>query len=351
MKMSMFALLGILPCLGGIINCYAQSSVSREDFFVDSDQKIHIHVREVRFGKSSKMPVLLLHGGGGAGIASFDVDVPGYSVAEDFARAGHAIYLMDVRGFGDSTKPPTLDNFSPDAAPTGTAEEAVKDIDAVIDEIRRRNKVKKVAVFGWASGGHWLGLYTTRNNYKVSHLVMLNAIYGVNAPWGLREAFEDNERRGAFNSRAGAFRLADAKALMASWESVIPVKDKDEWRDPQVAKFYVEKTLASDSTASKRTPPSVRIPRAFQREAFEMSLGKKLYDAAEIRVPTLVIRSELDHWMRPEDSIALEKELINAPRKKFVTIPNATHFVFIDRPERGRRQLIQEIISFLQTSD
>ncbi len=351
MKITVFALMGML-LLGwsSKIECLAQSSFLREDFFVNSEPKIRIHVREVLFGKSQKIPLLLLHGGGGAGVASFDVDVPGYSVAEDLARAGHPVYLMDVRGFGDSTKPPGLENASPDAEPQTSAEEAVKDIDAAIDQIRRRNKVKKVAVFGWASGGHWLGLYASKNKRKVSHLVMLNAIYGVNAPWDLREAFEDKERLGTFNTKAGAFRLANAKGLVASWENAIPIENKDEWRDPQVAKFYVEKTLASDSTANTRTPPSVRIPRAFQREAFDMSLGKKLFDAADIRVPTSVIRGELDHWSRPEDILALEKELTNAPRTKFVIIPNATHFVFIDRPERGRSRLIQEITSFLQTA-
>ncbi|MCC6327467.1 MAG: alpha/beta fold hydrolase [Acidobacteria bacterium] len=324
-----------------------QSSVSRKDFFITSDPGIRIHVREVRFARALRAPVLLLHGGGGAGVASFDVPVPGFSLAEDIARAGHPVYVMDVRGYGDSTKPLALDDPSPNAAPAGTAEEAVKDIDAVVNEIRRRNKGKRVAVFGWASGGHWLGLYTARNNAKVSHFIMLNAIYGVNAPWPLREFFADDEQPEIFNRKAGAYRLANAQVLVASWENAIPVKNKDEWRDPRVAQFYVEKTLASDPTANDRMPPSVRIPRAFQREAFDMSLGRKLYDAADIRVPTLVIRSGLDHWTRPEDLAAIEKDLINAPRKRIVTIPNATHLVFLDRPDRGRKQLIDEILRFL----
>lgn len=82
------------------------------------------------------------------------------------------------------------------------------------------------------------------------------------------------------------------------------------------------------------------------REAFEMSLGKKLYDAADIRVPTLVMRGEYDHWSRPQDLTALQNELTNAPCKLAVTIPGATHFVFLDKPERGRAQFLRELLSF-----
>lgn len=327
---------------------FAQASVIRKDFLVTSDPGIRVHVREVRSGRAVRGPVMLLHGGGGGGIASFDVDVPGFSLAEDIARAGHPVYVMDVRGFGDSTKPSGMDDASTDAAPEGTAEQAVKDIDAVINNIRRRHGNKRVAVFGWASGGHWLGLYTARNNKKISRLIMLNALYGVDAPWPLREFFADAELPDVFNRKAGAYRLANAQGLVASWENSIPVKNKDEWREPRAAKFYVDKTLASDQTANTRNPPSVRIPRAFQREAFDMSFGRKLYDAKDIRVPTLVIRSGLDHWSRPEDLIALEKDLMNAPRKMIVTISDATHFVFLDRPQHGRQRLIDEILSFLR---
>lgn len=323
---------------------------ARRDYYVSGDPGIRIHVREVRAvqpAEGNGVPVLCLHGGGGAGVASFDADVPGYSLAEDLARAGHRVYVMDARGFGDSSDPPELNDTSPTARSSVTADKVARDVDAVVEDIRRATRARKVAVFGWASGGHWLGFYTARNGEKVSHLIMLNAVYGVSAPWKLREGMADKDEPGAFNRRAGAYRLVNAHGLVANWDAAIPVEDKSVWRDPRAADFYVRTTLASDPTASHRDPPSVRIPNAFQREAFDMSLGRKLYDAADIRVPTLVIRAARDHWSRPEDLAALDRELVNAPRKKIVTIPDATHFVFLDRAERGRAQLVDEIVSFL----
>jgi pimeloyl-ACP methyl ester carboxylesterase len=322
----------------------------RRDYFVTSEHNVRIHVREVRTlqpAEAHGVPVLCLHGGGGAGVASFDVAVPGYSLAEDLARAGHTVYVMDARGFGESSDPPDLNDSSPTARSSVTADKVARDVDAVIENIRRASHARKVAVFGWASGGHWLGFYTAHHADKVSHLIMLNALYGVNAPWNLREAFADKDDPAVFNRHAGAYRSVTAQGLVRSWDAAIPVEDKSAWRDPRAADFYVRTTLASDATANQRQPPSVRIPNAFQREAFQMSLGSKLYDAADIRVPTLVIRGSRDHWSRPEDLAALDRELVNASRKKIVTIPDATHFVFIDRAEKGRAQLIGEIVSFL----
>src|SRR4051812_50000623 len=90
-------------------------SITREDTMVDSEPGIRIAVRRVAMtGDAGGAPVLLIHGAGGGGIASFDVAVPGYSLAEDLARAGHPAYLVDVRGWGHSTRPPALDQ-PPDA--------------------------------------------------------------------------------------------------------------------------------------------------------------------------------------------------------------------------------------------
>ncbi|MBD2465712.1 alpha/beta hydrolase [Oscillatoria sp. FACHB-1407] len=66
-------------------------------------------------------------------------------------------------------------------------------------------------------------------------------------------------------------------------------------------------------------------------------------------MPTLVLRGELDFWSRPEDLRALEVELTNAPTVETVTIPDGTHYLFNDRPERGRDRFIRKALSFIRT--
>ena len=61
----------------------------------------------------------------------------------------------------------------------------------------------------------------------------------------------------------------------------------------------------------------------------------------------LVIRGERDFWSRPEDLEALRDELTNAPSAHLVTIPDGTHYLLNDRPQRGRQRFLAEVIEFL----
>lgn len=67
------------------------SGVSREDFTVAGDPGMSLFVRLVRSRTPEGPPVLLVHGARVPGVASFDLDVPGGSLAADLARAGHGI--------------------------------------------------------------------------------------------------------------------------------------------------------------------------------------------------------------------------------------------------------------------
>jgi len=107
-------------------------------------------------------------------------------------------------------------------------------------------------------------------------------------------------------------------------------------------------TLAMDRTASSSgNPPSVRIPILYQVDAFNLSLGRPLFAAKDIRVAVMVVRGELDFWSRPADLRALARDLVNSPKVKTLTIRGGTHYLFLDRPEQGRSQFISEILNFL----
>jgi pimeloyl-ACP methyl ester carboxylesterase len=146
----------------------------------------------------------------------------------------------------------------------------------------------------------------------------------------------------------GAYILSDAATLLARWNRSIPSEDKSKWRDPRVEEGYVRAALAGDPTSSLRQPPSMRIPTGFRLEAYEMSRGRKYWDARDIHVPTLVMRGERDFWSRPADMLALERELPDTSAKRFVTIPGGTHYLANDRPERGRALLIAELVTFVK---
>ena len=324
------------------------AAVSRTDVYIESEPGINIFVREVLLPVGSTgVPILLIHGGGPGGLASFDLEVPNYSLATDFAQAGHRVYVMNVRGWEASTRPTGLEEPAENNLPLVTSEEAVRDIDAVVNWICDRTGQSQVALVGWATGGHWAGMYTSQNNDAVSHLVMLNSLYGVKAPWALTDRFEDPENPGSFDRDGGAYRLVDYDGFLRGWDNSIPVDDKNQWRDPAVADAYARTAVELDPTSATRTPPSARIPTAYREESFNLTQGYRYWNATDIYTPTLGIRGELDFWSRPDDLSTLATELVNAPAVEILTIPNATHYVFNDRPERGRCQFVQAVLTFL----
>jgi pimeloyl-ACP methyl ester carboxylesterase len=334
--------------LGSVALGREGAAVQRTDHFVESHSGIRIYIRKVVDRDNRRgLPVLLVHGGGPPGEVVFDLGVPGYSLAEDLAKAGHLVYVVDVRGWGRSTWPALMDSTDPHAPQAVTSSEALEDIGAAVNWIKTDSGQKRVALLGHATGGHWAGMYTAGHNANVSRLIMLNSMYGVSAPWALSSGFQNPQDATEFDPSAGAYRVANANSLVAGWNRAIPTDDKTIWRDPRVVEVYVRDGLASDPTSLSRTPPAMRIPGAFRREHFEMARGKKFWDAHDIRVPTLYVRGTRDHWSRPEDLEALKRDLTNA-KAAFQSIPDGTHFLFLDRPERGRSAFLQLILDFLK---
>jgi pimeloyl-ACP methyl ester carboxylesterase len=167
---------------------------------------------------------------------------------------------------------------------------------------------------------------------------------------GIANRLEHPDRPGEFDATRGAYRILTAEALLASWDAAIPGGDPNAWRDPEVATAFVREALASDPASDTRQPPAMRAPSGFQHDSYLMARGMKLWDAADITVPVLAIRGDLDHWSRPEDLLALRRELVNAPKVTTLTISGGTHYLFLDRPERGRSQFLREVAAFLGSS-
>jgi pimeloyl-ACP methyl ester carboxylesterase len=328
-------------------------SVLRTDAMAAGKPGIAIFMREV-VGRSPApgiAPVLLVHDFPAAGAASFDLGVPGGSLAAALADTGLRVYLMDARGFGRSSRAPRLAGPPRPGVPLSRGSEWVEDIGAAVDWIRQRTKAPKVALVGWGAGGHAVGEFAARRADVVAAVVFYNTLYGGGPDHplvGSTSDLEDKSRPGRLNrATVGAYRLYDAAAIMKAWDQAIPGANKSAWRDPQVASAYLAAVLAGDPGAPPTRPPAVRVPTGPLADAFDIVRGRQSWDAGLIQAPALIVFSEKDGWSRAEDRDRLKAHLVNAGEVTVVTLPGATHYAHLDRPERGRQALIDALKAFL----
>jgi pimeloyl-ACP methyl ester carboxylesterase len=323
----------------------------KTDYFIENDQGQHIYVRRVHSeGMTPRQSLVLLHGARVSGVPSFDLNVPGGSLAADMAGLGFDVHIMDARGYGGSWRPPEMQQPRDDNPSLGRSDEIVQDICAAVDHLRGEGR--KVALLGWATGAHWAGQYASVLSRKLSHLILYNGLYGAaegHSSLGRGSGLEDPEKPGSFNHAAfGAHWDSTVESLLTAWNNSIPIDDKNVWRSPEVAEAYGRLALESDPDSQTRSPPAFRAPTGAMEDSFYIALGRQFWDASTIRCPALVIRATNDFWSRAEDADKMMEHLTMAERREKLIIQGGTHFVHLDRPERGRDELISGVTAFLK---
>lgn len=325
----------------------------RRDHRVVTIDSVNIAVREVRTAScvtDAKTPILLMHGTRLPGVSEFDLPVDDGSIAGHFAQRGHASFVPDGRGFGNSDRPTAMSMPPHASRPIARCLELTRDVDAVVDLMRRTCDVERVAMLGWGIGGTLLLAYAALWPEKVSHLILYNALYGGGSEHpryrGAGLADPSNPRR--FNTQMfGGYAYNPLHALLEKWDESIPIDDKSAWRDPRVADAFIEALIDGDPTTNMRSPPTFRSPNGMLEDSFYIGIGEKLVNANQVYCKVLIVRPKLDYFSRPEDVAELKRDLVNAESVVTFEPENATHFVLLDRAERGRDMTLDRISRFI----
>lgn len=324
---------------------FGQSSIfTKQDFFVRLNTSDSIALREIRHpGSRTDTPaILLVHGGGANGLTCFDLDWRGNSFAEDLAEQGKCVvFVVDVRGWGKSSRPQAMNDAPDKHLPLVPVQDAAADIARAIRTIAEHTTRNDLQLFGWASGGTWCAYALAQDTTlqaMVGSLVLVNTMYGVKGAWELRNS----------PSPEGAYRLVDAASFVRRWNATIPSLNKSEWREDEIEQAYSQAAVAADPTNTQRVPPTARVPVAYWHEHVRMSEGNKLWDARQIKVATLLVRGGLDFWSRPLDVETMQNEFVNAKELQTLILPQGTHFLFLDKPERGKAQMLEAMQIFRQ---
>jgi len=315
---------------------------------VDPGIKLFVREKKAEGARATEdNTVLFIHGATFPSTPDFDLQFQDYSWADRLARQGYVVYLFDKRNYGFSTREKAMDEPAAANRPVTRSFLAVRDIGAVVDHIRARNKISRVSLIGWSWGAMTAGYYASLHSEKVRKLVLYAPLYDnpLHTNLGAGSGLQDKRNPSQFNYAMGAYRLGTAEANNKRWDGEIPVQDKAEYRDPAVQDAFNQAALATDPTSSTRTPASLRAPNGVLEDSFYQATGRPIWHAANIYVPTLVIAGEDDTWSFPHDREGLMRDLTNAPVKKHVTIPHATHFVLF---EKQRFKFFEEIESFLK---
>ncbi len=318
----------------------AQTPLVSEDIMVKSpDAGIELFVRNKRpAAMTSFRPertLLYVHGATYPASTAFDLRLGGVSWMEYIAARGYDVYLIDLRGYGRSTRPPEMAQ-KPDAnPPIVRGDTAVKDIGTVVDFILARRSIPRLNLLGWSWGTTLMATYTTQNSAKVERLVLY-------APAWIRQTASLVQTG---PGPTPAYRMVARDQALGRWMTGVPDDKKASLIPAGWFDAWADATWATDPEGAKMTPPVLRAPNGVVQDGLEFfGAGKPYYDPAKITVPTLLVHAEWDRDTPPYMAQTLFPLLVNAPGKRYVALAEGTHTIVM---ERNRLKLFEAVQSFL----
>ena len=312
--------------------------VMEEMMVPSADAGIEIYVRNKRPADMTafrpERTVLFVHGSTYPAHTAFDLPLGGMSWMDYIAQRGYDVYLLDIRGYGKSTRPKEMSQPPEANPPIVRTDTAVKDISTVVEFILKRRNIAKLNLLGWSWGTTQMATYTVQHPDKVERLVLY-------APQWIRTTAQ------LIQSGSGplpAYRIVRKDQALGRWLNGVPEEKKaslipagwfDQWADA---------TWATDPESAKMNPPTLRAPNGTIADTAEFwSSGKAYYDPAKITVPTLIVGAEWDRDNPAYMRQALFPLLVNSPNKRYVELAEGTHTIMM---EKNRLQLFEAVQSF-----
>jgi pimeloyl-ACP methyl ester carboxylesterase len=297
--------------------------------------------RRAENGKPAPV-VIFVHGGTNPSAVGFDLQFRDYSWMEYLARAGYDVFAMEMNGYGRSPRPTMGDPCNvpadqqsmimpyPLTAPCppsypfrlNTATSEQDELDRVVEYVRARRGIDRVALVGWSGGGFRTGTYTSLHPEKVEKLIVY--------------ASSNYNRTGPSNPPvqvpAPGFPTTIASHqtyIVEGWGADIQCEGQVE---PGVQDAVWAATMNHDPVGSSWGPGVVRAP---QRTLW----GWNAEAAGRVRVPTLIMVGELDGLI---SSMRLLYEDLGTQNKVLIEIACASHQMVWEYQHRILHQASKE---------
>lgn len=295
-----------------------------EEFMIASDTPaIRLFVRNKRRADLARFTpdntILFVAGSTYPASTTFDLRLEGLSWMDHLAARGHDVHLVDVRGYGSSTRPPEMNGPPRDNAPAVRTEVAVRDVASAAEFVRARRGLDKINLIGWSWGTSLMSRYAIAHPDAVNKLVLL-------APQWLRETPSLADSGG----KLGAYRIVDRSAARARWLNGVPEQHQGALLPQAWFEAWADATFASGQAGPG--PGQLIAANGTVLDSREYwAAGKPLYDPERITVPVLIVHAEWDRDCPLEMSRAVFGRLTSAPYRRWVEIGEGTHSPFLEK--------------------
>jgi pimeloyl-ACP methyl ester carboxylesterase len=342
LKRALLRLVLILTFSGVSTASFAEPlKLENESYRIPSaDPGIELYIRNKRpAGDAMFAPdkiLLYVHGATYPSETAFDLPLNRLSMMDYIAQQGYDVYLIDVRGYGGSTRPPEMDKPAAENKPIADTITAVRDVSTAVDHILKRRNVPKINLMGWSWGTAIMGMYTAQNNSKVNRLVLY-------APQWI---FSTKPLIGG-DGQLGAYRIVSKASAKDRWLKGVPEDKKADLIPQGWFEQWADATWATDPQSSQDN--LLRAPNGVLQDIRNYwASGKALYDPADIQVPTLLIHAEWDADLPSDQTRGYFAKLTNTPYKRYVELGEGTHTVIM---EKNRMQFFHEVAAFLNETN
>jgi pimeloyl-ACP methyl ester carboxylesterase len=285
-----------------------------------------------RVPDGAETAVLLVHGATYPGRVVFDLDVPGadatYSWLADVAARGRAAVAVDLRGYGDSDRPPAMDAPADENPPPARADVVVEDVRTALDHLRSRYDRTHLVGYSWGSlvCGR---LLAAPHAPAVASLTQFAPVFRMDPTVVAR--FDPGDP-------APAYRTATRETVAARWNDQVPDDaDPATWRggpdDAVFDAFWTQFTATGQGSAD-----GIRAPNGTLLDLRE-TVDAAPYDPAAIAPPTLVVRGSEDPTATRADALGLYDALDGD--REYAEVGGGTHFL----PVEARRGALFDVVA------
>ena len=309
----------------------------REEFMIDAADpgiKLYVvnkHLTNLRELSSEKI-LLFVHGATQPAEATFDLSLDGMSWMDYIARHDWDVYLVDVRGYGRSTRPAEMDQPAESNPAVVRTDVAIRDVSSAVDFILQRRGSTKINLIGWSWGTVIMAAYAAEHADKVARLVLYGPQWLESSP-------------ATSSPPLGAYVAAPMHLARERMQTGAPDSRKHDLMPAGWFEAWSTAALATDQVGSRQNPPVLRSPAGvFQDRQEFWRQGKPYYDPQRITAPTLIAVAEWDRATPIEGAQELFRQLPSGPGKRLVEVGEGTHLLML---EKNRMQLFEEIQHFL----